>query len=237
METLKPTVEITEIFSSLQGEGPMLGEKHLFVRFPVCNLHCGFCDELGKPSENMSLEQILEQVLRLDKERGPHAYLSLTGGEPLLYWKFLEKFLPELKKHSALKIYLETSGVHYQELERVIEWMDFISLDIKLPSVTEDKDYFAEHEIFLKASQSKPRYAKIVISEKADGLEFERAVDILRKQDPRILLVLQPVTVGEEKVISRVLLTKLYAWQSKACLAGLGEVRVIPRLHKLLEIR
>ena len=38
------TVNIKEIFSSIQGEGPYVGEKHVFVRFCKCNLACKYCD-------------------------------------------------------------------------------------------------------------------------------------------------------------------------------------------------
>ena len=36
--------EIKEIFSSIQGEGPFIGYKQLFVRFCGCNLSCEYCD-------------------------------------------------------------------------------------------------------------------------------------------------------------------------------------------------
>ena len=38
------TAKIREIFTSIQGEGPYMGEKHAFVRFCRCNLNCEFCD-------------------------------------------------------------------------------------------------------------------------------------------------------------------------------------------------
>jgi organic radical activating enzyme len=56
------TVGISEIFSSWQGEGPHLGERHLFIRFERCNVHCEYCDELWKPASEMELASILEEV-------------------------------------------------------------------------------------------------------------------------------------------------------------------------------
>ena len=78
METLKlrkkindrqQETEISEIFSSLQGEGPYLGTKQIFVRFGRCNMHCVYCDELEKMKEERfvvySLEELLSQVAPL----------------------------------------------------------------------------------------------------------------------------------------------------------------------------
>ena len=35
---------VREMFVSVQGEGPYVGYRQLFVRFPKCNLNCIYCD-------------------------------------------------------------------------------------------------------------------------------------------------------------------------------------------------
>ena len=88
------TAGISEVFSSLQGEGTHLGERHLFIRFEHCNIHCEYCDELDKAGVDMDLDTVLKSVKKLEEESGPHSLISLTGGEPLMYQSFLKFLCP-----------------------------------------------------------------------------------------------------------------------------------------------
>ena len=42
--TEKNIAKICEMFTSVQGEGPYVGCKQLFIRFCGCNLNCDYCD-------------------------------------------------------------------------------------------------------------------------------------------------------------------------------------------------
>ena len=146
-ETSQKTAKLIEIFSSIQGEGPRVGERMTFVRFEGCDLKCRWCDtpesfrvhsmfrverapfsgtweEEPNPASG---EQIEKWLLSFSDPM-----VSLTGGEPLQQVDFLEDWLPRVsQKYSFL---LETNGVLPQALERVVPWIHTVSMDIKLPS-------------------------------------------------------------------------------------------------------
>lgn len=69
---------LKEIFCSIQGEGPAIGQPATFVRFSGCNLACTFCDTPHEPGSDISLEEIIAAV-----QQGP-SRVVITGGEPLL---------------------------------------------------------------------------------------------------------------------------------------------------------
>ena len=229
------TAAVSEIFSSLQGEGTHLGERHLFLRFEACNIHCDYCDELGKPGYDFDLNSTLESLKRLHLEFGPHAYVSLTGGEPLLYVPFLKILLPELKKIN-LRAYLETNGILSKPLREVIDQVDVVAMDVKPASVTQERSFLKEHEEFLKISLAKETFIKMVCSKEIDLDEFKELCVMIRGADSKVPLILQPISGDIEGHEDPVLMNLLGELQS----VGLGilkDVRIIPRLHKILKIR
>src|SRR5437016_2867769 len=40
-----PTVLVTEVFSAIQGEGALVGERQVFLRLTGCNIRCAYCDQ------------------------------------------------------------------------------------------------------------------------------------------------------------------------------------------------
>lgn len=77
----KETINIIEIFGSVQGETSFSGLPTTFIRLAQCNLRCTWCDTAysfgrGTPFE---MQQIIDQV-----QKNGHPYVCMTGGEPLL---------------------------------------------------------------------------------------------------------------------------------------------------------
>ena len=117
------------------------------------------------------------------------------------------------------------------ELSQIIDVVDIISADIKLPSVAGNN--FDKHAEFLKIAAQKDLYAKIVISAETTLEEFDAAINLLEKISPQILLILQPVT--PVKNVKAIPARKILELQARA-LRKLKSVRVIPQTHRLLNI-
>jgi len=230
--------EISEIFSSLQGEGPYLGTRQVFVRFGRCNMQCEYCDELAKMKEEKffvySLEELLIAVEKLDEEKGRHHSISLTGGEPLMYASFLENFLPRLKE-KGFPAYLETNGTLPRELDCVVRWCDIIAMDLKPSSSTQDRSYWKEHEVFLKIAARKEVFVKVVVTPTTRFEEIQKCVRLVSSVDPGIPFIFQPlsdplgINVEALKLIEQIF--------SKEAEKELYDVRVIPQMHKIWGVR
>ena len=226
---------ITEIFSSLQGEGPRMGERHIFIRFEACHMACAYCDETGKKSRDMSLADVLKEVARLEKKRGPHACVSLTGGEPLLYVDFLKPLCRALKKRK-FRVLLETSGVLWRPLSKVFQDCDIIAMDLKLPSVTEQRDFLDEHRAFLAIARQKNAYIKIVLSKDADVRDFGRHLRMVAAVAPATPVFLQPLSRPGKGFPDPLLLRHLNKLQRIGA-KWLPDVRVGIQLHKVFNVR
>lgn len=246
--------KITEIFSSIQGEGMYLGQVQTFIRFYGCNLRCGFCDERKKKKfEEYTPGELISAVI---KENGAHPGLSpeflgrntesaigscggrmynkvvsLTGGEPLLYADFLKEALPGLKKKGFI-VYLETNGTLKNKLLEIIDFLDIISMDIKLPSSTGDRAFWKAHYDFLKASDGKEVFVKSVITNKTTLSDIKKAVSIIEKVNKAIFFILQPVTNNNR--IQKIEHLQEFLGMS---IFKLDNVRLIPQVHKILGVK
>ena len=240
MKTLNRTnqTEISEIFSSLQGEGPYLGVQQIFVRFGRCNMHCGYCDELDKMKSGafdvMPMDSLLESIAQFEKDKGPHHSVSLTGGEPLFYAPFLRTFLPELKSR-GFTTYLETNGTLPGALASVIDFCDIIAMDIKPPSSTGDKDFWDEHEAFLKIASQKDVFVKVVVTPETKAEEIRLSAEITARSNPKSPFIFQPLSdpFGINSKSLELIETEFLS----IARAHLEDVRVIPQMHKIWGVR
>lgn len=230
----QPTAKVTEIFLSIQGEGVYAGEPHIFVRFHGCNMRCVFCDTpQGEPPGESSLRSVVDRIGDADKDRTARS-VTITGGEPLLHSHFLKVLLPPLKER-GYKIHLDTNGTLPDKLRDIIDLVDIIAMDIKLPSSTKDKGFWDEHLEFLRTAKAKEVFIKMIITSETYEVDIDRAVGLIESVDRKIALILQPASEsGEFRGVPQA--SKLMEWQKRAQ-ARLKDVRVIPQLHKIEGIK
>lgn len=257
MNTVK--AEITDLFSSIQGEGVFVGAKQIFARFRQCNLACVYCDEPwgnfspernpARPAKRdwvrdepwkrepraLSALELLTEIRFLDQQRGPHHSVSLTGGEPLMYTDFLKVFLKLLRKEKR-KVYLETNGTMPEALGEVIDLVDIVAMDFKLPSSTGQRAYWDEHFDFLKIAAKKNAFVKVVVTPQTTKEDIERSIDILKRLKKDIPFIIQPATplVSGEKPVESGRLLEFLEIGARNAVDG---IRVIPQVHKMLGVK
>lgn len=239
-------VPVTEIFSSIQGEGLLAGCRQIFVRFFGCNLKCSYCDTilteepafcrvetvpgrglftyLPNPLSSQDIVKVLETLAV-----SLHHSISLTGGEPLMHPAAIKELAPSLTG-TRRGIYLETNGTLPDELSQVIDLVDIIAMDFKLPSVSGLPPLWEKHRRFLEIAATKETFVKVVAAEQTTSRELEHAAGIIKSTAPGVPLVIQPLTSGGAMGISSGHLSEL----QRQALKVLDDVRVIPQTHKLM---
>ena len=216
-------VKIKEIFTSIQGEGPYVGYKQLFIRLCGCNLNCAYCDT--DYNINGAKEYSTEEIIDICNQSTDCHSISLTGGEPLLHTDFIK----ELGRKCDLPLYLETNGILTEKLTEVFEYITFIAADIKLPSATGLKPMWEEQEEFLKIACQKDTFAKVVFDNKITDFEIHKISHLCKKYC--IELILQPMMKGKTPSVSSDFMQKVL----DKCLKVHPNTRLIPQVHKFID--
>jgi 7-carboxy-7-deazaguanine synthase len=99
------TVQVTEIFHSIQGESTWAGVPCTFVRLTGCPLRCVWCDTAYAfhGGERMTLDEVLDVVASK-----PAEVVEITGGEPLAHPAAYE--LADRLLAAGYTVLVETSG-------------------------------------------------------------------------------------------------------------------------------
>lgn len=128
MNSTPLTFTICDLFTSIQGEGGMVGRPFIFLRFWGCPLTCPWCDEPRHRNPAFRRTLSIEDTLDALETQTPGLdNILLTGGEPLAQ-HHLSTLVDHLKERGKW-IAMETSGLGGPIPENI----DWITLSPKTP--------------------------------------------------------------------------------------------------------
>lgn len=243
-------LDLIEIFSSIQGEGALVGRRQIFIRLYGCNLDCSYCDTITTPPSSCSVETIpggetresfpnpvpTSRVIRTVTEwntdfPGLHHSISITGGEPLLQVDPLRELIPRLAE--ILPVSLETNGTMPDPLLQLIGRLSFVSMDLKLASTTGSDPPWRLHEEFLRIASAVSVSVKVVVNALTVESEIEEACRLVRRTAPRTPLFIQPETTSAP---DRILSGRRVLMLHQRAASILPDVRVVPQTHLLMGV-
>lgn len=155
-----------------------------------------------------------------------------TGGEPLLQPEFLVAAAGQLRA-LGYRIHLETNGTLASALVAVKNAVDFICMDIKLPSSQGGRDLSTEHLDLLRAATGKHLVVKIVVTPDSGDREIEDAVRLVAAVNRFIPVFLQPAfeesrpSVGAERLAAALAVARSHVY----------DARLSIQMHKVIGVR
>ena len=242
MQATANRVQLSEIFTSIEGEGILIGTKTMFIRMAGCHLGCIWCDTEYALPLNSGKEYTLDHVKdMISNELRPNTYkVNFTGGEPLLQHHAVAD-LAKFIKDQGLKTYLESSCFDSHRFEKVLPFMDICKIEFKMSDSKavdtnhHDRLLINERECLnMSIECSKTTYIKVVVTASSSIGEFRKLLqDVFTHIETRDLagFILQPSSAMEEPSLEKLL--NFY----DATYPVYHNVRIIPQLHKLIGAR
>ena len=248
-------VRLSEVFTSVEGEGILYGTKTLFVRLAGCPFTCFYCDTPESLPLDSGTEYSVEEAAKLiDDSLQDHTYkVNFTGGDPLMQHEAVAVLAGHVHSHArGVLTYLESSCFDAERFAHVLPHIDVAKVEFK----TSDSEFVdAEHHdrmtgqallcLERAVSARKTTYVKIVVSSRTAVQEIRDLASAIRDvlqggREPsgrqedgdgsRAMsgFVIQPAYGRDEPPLG--LLLSMY----DAVRPIHPDVRVVPQLHKLI---
>ena len=197
---------ICEVFSSIQGEGKSVGTPSTFVRVWGCNLRCRFdgvhCDTpYAVIKDKEKAKHITPFQLCKEIATYPNKHIIFTGGEPMLYQRFILEVMDRLnrQKKGSYTGEIETNGT-VPAIPCFTKHIKQINISVKLKS-SNQLDGFDTKRINYTAldTLNLPHKAnfKFVISNEED---IEEVFEIAKKYK-KLEIYFMPQGVDRETII------------------------------------
>lgn len=114
-------LDVSEIFYSVQGEGPLVGVPSVFLRLNRCNLRCSWCDSKHTWDAEGNMMDDFDVAQQLSSYNSNH--IVITGGEPLLQHEELYHMICRFKDYHFTIETNGTQGMHPDMFDMVDLWM------------------------------------------------------------------------------------------------------------------
>jgi 7-carboxy-7-deazaguanine synthase len=216
------TVFISETFTSLQGEGSLVGVPSFFIRTSGCNLRCRWCDTPYTSWLPEGERRTVDELVSEARASGV-GHVVVTGGEPLL-----QREIGELTRGlgaASLHVTVETAGTTDPDFV-----CDLLSLSPKTANSDPQGKWRDRHRL-LRADRAPlvrlirrfPEHQiKFVVADGDDIRDIAALVDDVGGIDPwRVLLMPEGRSASEVAAKSEMV----------AALCSEYGFRYTPRLH------
>lgn len=233
----KTKLFVNEIFSSVQGEGPRIGQVVTFIRLGGCALKCTWCDTkyAFQDGKYMDMETLVSKTV------GKPQHIVWTGGEPM------EQLTVEhLKFFPNHTFSLETNGTRFNTT--IARRMDVIVVSPK-PRMPREKNagQFGMDEHYLdnitRWMSYNHSYLKFVIDTKVDEVKVQEQLSQVMRITNRVEyadrpIYLQPMDHGDKGFAQRIEeYYYLYIALLNRGVFAENDMCVLPQLHKWVKLR
>ncbi len=236
-------VRLSEIFTSIEGEGAFFGTKTMFVRLAGCPLKCHWCDTpyaIPMDSGNKYTVDEIKEMISRDLQENTFK-VNFTGGEPLAQHEAVIELAKFVRDKKSIKTYLESACYDSARFAKVLPYIDICKIEFKTrdAKATDDKYYnnLLKNEIEclkIAIEKGKMPYIKVVVTNSTDPEGFRDLVrQVFKVASPKNIagFIIQPSHKTDEPVLDR-----LFAFYD-AVYPFYDQVRVVPQLHKIIGAR
>ncbi|MCX8185398.1 MAG: 7-carboxy-7-deazaguanine synthase QueE [Sulfolobales archaeon] len=193
-------MKVSEIFISVQGEGPSLGKPAVFLRLSYCNLMCTWCDTkyAWTTSEEKSVDDVVSELVDKLKTYDKVKLIVVTGGEPLLQKDELVELVGKLKKLiKDFEVEVETNcTIDPGELVEVVDRI-IVSPKLSNSGMPEYARKCSEEFFKLPKNLKTKVYLKFVVEDTSDLKEVEEIVKLFDVDSHRVFFMPQASTLEE----------------------------------------
>jgi 7-carboxy-7-deazaguanine synthase len=243
MQKMANRIQLSEIFTSIEGEGILFGTKTMFVRMAGCHLKCVWCDTAYALPMDSGNDYSVDYAKKLiSKYLKPNTYkVNFTGGEPLLQYEAVIELAKFVKEEKGLRTYIESACFDSSRFEKILPYIDICKVELKMSdSKAVDPKYYhnlLRNEIEcleIAIRNHKITYIKVVITNSTNLKEFKHLMKnifkVIKTADIAGFII-QPCYGVDEPTVER--LFEFY----DLVYPSYREVRIIPQLHKVIGAR